>query len=195
LYVLSILNRTADNLERLRAPLTDYLVCLVRASHLTTLSDSLLVHDGVMAKDAWLAFQSNQGDRDDINSSVGIHHRTRENFVSAAFAGFPSSASVGNYPGVSYRSKWHVTGTAGTFGATSAASMAGVVAANNLWDGPFGISENFSASDFPNEAALLVDGISTVSIRTESDKETETIYSPTRINFTDFQETTWQKHK
>ena len=231
---LSTLNRTKENVGRLEILLTDYLVCIVRASTESLLMQSPLPDDGVLGRGAWLALQSNQGDRDDIDWLVGthpgsviwstlfslglVHEKARENFLSAALAGYRTSASVGNFLGVGHRSKWHVTGTAGTFAAASTASVslgypdavhqnalqlaganfggsalaprerdgasgfnrsaattlgttaamaaiAGAVAVENLWEGPLGILTIFSASDFPSDAKLTVDGVSTTALR------------------------------
>lgn len=231
---LSTLNRSKENLDRLEILLTDYMVCIVGASIKGELTFSPLSRDGVLGKGAWLALQSNQGDRDDIDWTVGSHpgsviwstlfsfglvdEKTRENFVTAALAGFRSSASVGGFLGAGHRSKWHVTGTAGSFaaatiaavslgysnevhqkalqlaganiggsalaprerdgasgfnrsaattlGTTAAmAAVAGAVAVENLWDGPFGLLAMFSASDFSEDADLLADGVSTTALR------------------------------
>ncbi|MBI3430003.1 MAG: MmgE/PrpD family protein [Actinobacteria bacterium] len=136
---LSTLDRSQEILDRLEILLTDYLVCVAHASQANSSTRSSLSEDGVLGLGAWLALQSTQSDRDDIDWTIGthpgsviwstlfalglIHEKTRTNFMEAALAGFRSSASIGNFLGVAHRAKWHVTATAGTFAAASAASV------------------------------------------------------------------------
>ncbi|HUW87553.1 MAG TPA: MmgE/PrpD family protein [Candidatus Paceibacterota bacterium] len=231
---LSTLYRTKENLHRLEILLIDYFACTASEAKKSRVSPSLLYDDGVIGKSAWLALRASEGDRDDIDWTVGthpgsvvwstvfsvcLHHeKARENFVEAVLVGYRTSASVARFLGVGHRSKWHVTGTTGAFAAASAASVAlgypsavhqkalrltganigasalaprqrdgaagfnrsaatilgttaamaaadGTVAVENLWDGPFGILEMYSASDFPTEARLTVDGVTTTSLR------------------------------
>ena len=231
---LSTLIRSNDSFNRLEILLTDYLVCIVSASQNGSGAISPLHGDGILGRGAWMALQSNCGDRDDLDWSVGTHpgsviwstiisicllnEKARKNFLSSALAGYRTSASMGNFLGVDHRSKWHVTGTAGTFAAASAASVsfeyskevhqralqlaganiggsalapreregasafnrsaattlgitaamaagAGAIAVENLWDGPYGILSTFSASEFSLGSTLIVDGVSTTSLR------------------------------
>lgn len=231
---LSTLIRSNESINRLEILLTDYLVCIVSASRNGSGAISLLHGDGILGSGAWMALQSNCGDRDDLDWSVGTHpgsviwstiisicllsEKARKNFLSSALAGYRTSASMAKFLGVDHRSKWHVTGTAGSFSAASAASVsfeyskevhqralqlaganiggsaraprerrgasafnrsaattlgitaamaagAGAIAVENLWDGPSGIQNTFSVSEFPLGATLIVDGVSTTSLR------------------------------
>jgi len=137
---LSTLDRTNESLKRLEILLIDYLVCTVNASNNLRVKSSILSDDGVIGKGAWLALQSSEGDRDDIDWTVGthpgsvvwstvfsiclLHENARENFKDAALVGFRTNASIATFLGVDHRTKWHVTGTAGAFAAASAASVA-----------------------------------------------------------------------
>jgi hypothetical protein len=49
--------------------------------------------------------------------------------------------------------------------AAALAAEGGAAAIENLWDGPFGALEIFSASDFPPDSTLMVDGVSTSGLR------------------------------
>ena len=137
---LPTLDRTNENLRRLEILLIDYLACTVSAAKKGGVASSPLSDDGVIGKGAWLALQSSEGDRDDIDWIVGthpgsvvwstvfsiclLHEKARENFVEAARIGFRTSASIASFLGGAHRSKWHVTGTAGAFASASAASVA-----------------------------------------------------------------------
>lgn len=137
---LSTLNRTNATLQRLEVLLIDYLACTVGAIKNRGSIFSRLSGDGIIGKGAWLALRSSEGDRDDIDWTVGTHpgsviwstvfsvslqdERSRGNFVEAALAGYRTSASMARFFGVEHRSQWHVTGTAGVFAAASAASVA-----------------------------------------------------------------------
>lgn len=137
---LPTLDRTNKNLQRLEILLIDYLVCTVSAVKKTRNISSPLSEDGIIGKGAWLALKSSEGDRDDIDWTVGthpgsviwstvfsvalLHEKARENFVEAALVGYRTSSSIAGFLGADHRSKWHVTGTAGAFAAASAASVA-----------------------------------------------------------------------
>ena len=231
---LSTLIRSNESISHLEILLTDFLVCLVSASQKRSAAKAPLYDDGVLGRGAWMALQSNNEDRDDLDWSVGthpgsviwatiisiclLHEKARENFLSSALSGYRTSASIGNFLGVDHRSKWHVTGTAGTFAAASAASVSlgyskevhlralqlaganiggsalaprertgasafnrsaattlgitaamaasvGAIAVENIWESPYGILNTFSASEFPLGATLIVDGVSTTSLR------------------------------
>lgn len=136
----STLVQTSRALSRLEVLLTDYLSCLVSARRCAPRKVSLLANDGVIGLGAWLALRSSSEDRDDIDWSVGTHpgsviwstifaiavlrREARENFLDAALSGYRSSASIANFLGSDHRAMWHVTATAGTFGATSVAALA-----------------------------------------------------------------------
>jgi hypothetical protein len=135
----STLGATPLALSRLEVLLTDYLACLVSASRSAPKAHSLLADDGVVGLGAWLALRSSSEDRDDFDWSAGTHpgsviwssifaiamHRPeiRKNFLSAALSGYRTSASTAHFLGTDHRALWHVTATAGTFGAASAASL------------------------------------------------------------------------
>lgn len=137
---LSTLSRTDESFQRLEILLIDYLACTLGAIKKRGSMSSRLFDDGIIGKGAWLALRSSEGDRDDIDWTVGTHpgsviwstvfsvglhnERSRENFVEAALAGYRTGASIARFLGVEHRSKWHVTGTAGAFAAASAASVA-----------------------------------------------------------------------
>ena len=70
---LSTLDRTNESLKRLEILLIDYLVCTVNASNNLRAESSILSDDGVIGKGAWFALQSSEGDRDDIDWTVGTH--------------------------------------------------------------------------------------------------------------------------
>ena len=136
---LATLIRSNESINRLEILLSDYLVCMVSASESKSGAISPLNDDGILGRGAWMALQSNCGDRDDLDWSVGTHpgsviwstiisicllrEKARNNFLLSAQAGYRTSASMGNFLGVDHRSKWHVTGTAGSFAAASAASV------------------------------------------------------------------------
>jgi hypothetical protein len=123
-------------LDRLELLLNDYLACLVDGNTPNTHS---LADDGVIGFGAYLALQSSSKDRDDVDWSLGSHlgsviwstifalalknPELRENAVSAALSGYRTGASVTTFFGVFHRSKWHVTATAGSVAAASAASV------------------------------------------------------------------------
>ena len=123
-------------LDRLELLLNDYLACLVDAS---TPNVRSLADDGVIGFGAYLSLLSSSKDRDDVDWSLGSHIGSviwstifalalknpdlRKNAVSAALSGYRASASVTTFFGPSHRSKWHVTATAGSVAAASAASV------------------------------------------------------------------------
>ena len=123
-------------LDRLELLLNDYLACLVDGNTPNTYS---LADDGVIGFGAYLALQSSSKDRDDVDWSLGSHigsviwstiftlalksPELRKNAVSAALSGYRTGASITTFFGASHRSKWHVTATAGSVAAASAASV------------------------------------------------------------------------
>ena len=112
---------------RLEILLTDFLVC-ARAGSSSADIESV---------GARLAINSNYHDADDIDWSVMTHPgsiiwaalidslirlpENSKNFRVSAYAGYRTSATSAQYFGASHRKNWHVTTTAGTLAATSAA--------------------------------------------------------------------------
>jgi 2-methylcitrate dehydratase PrpD len=124
---LSTITHTAELESRLEILLTDFLVC-ARAGSSSADIESI---------GARLAINSNYHDADDIDWSVMTHPgsimwaalvdslirlpENSKNFLVSAFAGYRTSATSAHYFGASHRKNWHVTTTAGTLAATSAA--------------------------------------------------------------------------
>jgi len=139
---LSTLVITPESMTRLDVLLTDYLTCLVGASVAGHSIKNVLADEGVVGMCSWLAMAANGNDQDDIDWTVGVHPGSiiwslaigmilksqahRENFISAALAGYRTFATVATVLGSSHRSKWHVTATAGAFAsATTSAVLLG----------------------------------------------------------------------
>ncbi len=113
---------------RLEILLTDFLVC-ARAGSSSADIESV---------GARLAINSNYHDADDIDWSVMTHPgsiiwaalidslirqpENSNNFLLSAYAGYRTSATSAHFFGASHRKNWHVTTTAGTLAAASAAS-------------------------------------------------------------------------
>jgi len=127
---LSDLHTIAQSKElnsRLEILLTDFLVC-ARAG--TSSAD-------IESIGARLAINSNYHDADDIDWSVMTHPgsiiwaalidslirfpENSKNFLFSAYAGYRTSATSAQFFGATHRKNWHVTTTAGTLAATSAA--------------------------------------------------------------------------
>ena len=135
----STLNASNELLKRLEVILADFMVCVSSGNKLQT-RDSLLKNDGSIGLASRLASQSASEDRDDLDWSAVNHPGSvvfatsfaialefpqfRENFLTSALAGMRGSASAAHFFGTSHRKRWHITATAGTFGAVCAASAA-----------------------------------------------------------------------
>jgi len=133
------LDSSLEILERLEVLLADFLICVASANRISK-NKSLLKRDGAIGLAAYLASQSAYEDKDDLDWSA-INHpgsvvfgsalattftfpEIRKNFLRSALAGMRASASVAHFFGPGHRKRWHITATAGTFGAVSAASAA-----------------------------------------------------------------------
>lgn len=135
----STLNRTDELLQRLEVLLADFMIC-VRSGNALQSRGSLLKFDGAIGLATRLASQSSFEDRDDLDLSAVNHPgsvvfatsfaiameqpRFRENFLTSALAGMRASASAAHFFGAGHRKRWHMTATAGTFGAVCSASAA-----------------------------------------------------------------------
>ncbi len=135
----STLASTPEILERLEVLLADFMICVVSGNRLHR-HDSLLKKDGAIGLAARLASQSAFEDKDDLDWSavnhpgsvvfatsfavVLEHPQYRENFLTSALAGMRASASAAHFFGPGHRKRWHITATAGTFGAVTAAAAA-----------------------------------------------------------------------
>ena len=124
---LQTISQSEELNARLEILLTDFLVC-ARAGSSSADIESV---------GARLAISSNYHDADDIDWSVMTHPgsiiwaalidsliRLPENsksFRVSAYAGYRTSATSAQFFGASHRKNWHVTTTAGTLAATSAA--------------------------------------------------------------------------
>ena len=136
----STLSSTPENLKRLEVLLTDFVICVASANRLNP-NPSLLKNDGVIGLAARLASQSAFEDKDDLDWSAVNHPGSvvfaasfataltfpefRDNFVRSALAGMRASASIAHFFGPGHRKHWHITATAGTFGAVTA-TVAGI---------------------------------------------------------------------
>ena len=136
---LSTLNRSNELLERLEILLADFIICVVSGNRLQS-RDSLLKNDGAIGLATRLASQSAFEDKDDLDWSavnhpgsvvfaasfaIALEHpKFREHFLTSALAGMRASASAAHFFGPGHRKRWHITATAGTFGAVCAASAA-----------------------------------------------------------------------
>jgi 2-methylcitrate dehydratase PrpD len=141
----STLNRTEELLQRLEVLLADFVICVASGNKLQP-GDSLLKNDGAIGLATRLASQSAYEDKDDLDWSAVNHPgsvvfatcfaialenpKYRENFLTSALAGMRASASAAHFFGPGHRKRWHITATAGTFGAVSAASAA--IGLNNV---------------------------------------------------------------
>ena len=135
----STLDTSSELLKRLEVILADFMVCVSSGNRLQA-RESLLKSDGSIGLAARLASQSAFEDRDDLDWSAVNHPGSvvfaasfaialefpqfRENFLTSALAGMRGSASAAHFFGASHRKRWHITATAGTFGAVCAASAA-----------------------------------------------------------------------
>ena len=124
---LETISQSKELNARLEILLTDFLVC-ARAGSSSADIESI---------GARLAINSNYHDADDIDWSVMTHPgsiiwatlidslirlpENSKNFLVSAYAGYRTSATSAQYFGASHRKNWHVTTTAGTLAATSAA--------------------------------------------------------------------------
>ena len=124
---LSTIAQSPQLNSRLEILLTDFLLCARAGSSSADI-------EGIGAR---LAINSNYHDADDIDWSVMTHPgsiiwaallgsviRQPENskyFALGAYAGYRTSATSAQFFGLAHRKKWHVTTTAGTLAATSAA--------------------------------------------------------------------------
>jgi len=135
----STLNTSSELLKRLEVLLADFMICVASGNKLQT-RESLLKNDGSIGLASRLASQSAFEDRDDLDWSAVNHPGSvvfaasfaialeypqfRENFLTSALAGMRASASSAHFFGSAHRKRWHITATAGTFGAVCAASAA-----------------------------------------------------------------------
>lgn len=124
-------------LERLEVLVADFIICVASANSLGR-NRSLLKDDGAIGLASYLASQSAYEDKDDLDWSAVNHPgsvvfassfatslvfpKYRENFLVSALAGMRASASAAHFFGPGHRKRWHITATAGTFGAVCAAS-------------------------------------------------------------------------
>ena len=131
------LENSSEILQRLEVLLADFIICVASANRLNS-NSSLLKDDGAIGLAAFLASQSAYEDKDDLDWSavnhpgsvvfatsfaVGLSYpQYRSNFLQSALAGMRASASVAHFFGAEHRKRWHITATAGTFGAVAAAS-------------------------------------------------------------------------
>lgn len=135
----STLDTSNELLKRLEVILADFMICVASGNKLQA-RDSLLKNDGSIGLAARLASQSAFEDRDDLDWSAVNHPGSvvfaasfaialefpqfRENFLTSVLAGMRGSASAAHFFGPGHRKRWHITATAGTFGAVCAASAA-----------------------------------------------------------------------
>ncbi len=135
----STLKTSAELLQRLEIILADFMICVASGNKLQA-RESLLKNDGSVGLAARLASHSAFEDRDDLDWSAVNHPgsvvfatsfaialeypKFRENFLKSALAGMRASASASHFFGPGHRKRWHITATAGTFGAVCAASAA-----------------------------------------------------------------------
>lgn len=127
-------NKTLKSSERLEILLCDFLVA-ARSGKISHSGE-----DKIQSSMAGrLAINSSFHDRDDIDWSVMTHPgsiiwpalfeiafrnpNSRNNFKTAALSGYRTSASIAAAFGPSHRVNWHVSTTAGTLAAASAASV------------------------------------------------------------------------
>lgn len=120
-----------------RAAMEDFLCCAMAGARST--SAETFADDGLLGRVMLLSRRSSLDDLDDIDWTSGHHpgavvwpvvlvlaHQLRkpaDELVRAAVAGYRSAATIADLLGPEHRKKWHVTATAGAFGAASAASV------------------------------------------------------------------------
>lgn len=135
----STLNYSSDILKRLEVLIADFMICVASANRLNT-KTSLLKADGAIGLATRLASQSAYEDKDDLDWTAVNHPGSvvfaasfataltfpqfRKNILQSALAGMRASASAAHFFGPGHRKRWHITATAGTFGATVATSAA-----------------------------------------------------------------------
>jgi hypothetical protein len=135
----STLDYSPELLNRLEILLADFMICVASANILNK-QESFLKSDGTIGLATRLASQSAFEDKDDLDWSAVNHPGSvvfaasfatalsapqfRKNFLQSALAGMRASASSAHFFGPGHRKRWHITATAGTFGATVAASAA-----------------------------------------------------------------------
>jgi hypothetical protein len=135
----STLDTSSELLKRLEVLLADFMICVASGNKLQA-RESLLKNDGSIGLATRLASQSAFEDRDDLDWSAVNHPgsvvlatsfaialeypKFRENFLTSALAGMRASSSAAHFFGPGHRKRWHITATAGTFGAVCAASAA-----------------------------------------------------------------------
>lgn len=135
----SSLDQSPELLDRLEILLADFMICVASGNRLAN-RRSLLKGDGAVGLATYFASQSAYEDKDDLDWSAINHPGSvvfaaslattieypefRGNFRQSALAGMRASASAAHFFGASHRRRWHITATAGTFGAVSAASAA-----------------------------------------------------------------------
>lgn len=135
----STLEFTPELLKRLEVLLADFIICVASANRLSQ-RPSLLKEDGAIGLATRLASQAAFEDKDDLDWSAVNHPGSvvfassfavaltfpdfRGNFIRSALAGMRASASVAHFFGPGHRKRWHITATAGTFGAVTAAAAA-----------------------------------------------------------------------
>ena len=128
----STLDTSPVILARLEVLLADFMICVASANRLNT-KVSFLKDDGAIGLATRLASQSAFEDKDDLDWSAVNHpgsvvfaasfamalnfEQARSNFVRSALAGMRASASAAHFFGPGHRKRWHITATAGTFGA------------------------------------------------------------------------------
>ena len=133
----STLDYSPELLARLEVLLADFIICVASANSLNK-STSLLTNDGAIGLATRLASQSAYEDKDDLDWSAVNHPGSvvfatsfalalsfpdyRKNFLASALAGMRASASAAHFFGPGHRKRWHITATAGTFGAVCAAA-------------------------------------------------------------------------
>lgn len=132
---LSTVDSSPEILKRLEVLLADFIICVASANSLNK-RGSLLKDDGLIGLATRLASQSAYEDRDDLDWSAINHPGSvvfaasfataitfsdyRKNFLVSTLAGMRTSASMAHFFGPGHRKRWHITATAGTFGAVSA---------------------------------------------------------------------------
>lgn len=135
----STIDRSPEILKRLEVILADFIMCVVSANN-ENKSASLLKDGGMFGLAARLASQSAYEDKDDLDWSAVNHPGSvvfpasfamaisfpqyRVNFLQSILAGMRTSASIAHFFGASHRKRWHITSTAGTFGALTATAAA-----------------------------------------------------------------------
>jgi hypothetical protein len=135
----STLDYSSELLQRLEVFIADFMICVASANKLNK-RESLLTTEGAIGLAARLASQSAFEDKDDLDWSAVNHPGSvvfaatfattlpfpqfRKNFLQSTLAGMRASASAAHFFGPGHRKRWHITATAGTFGAVVASSAA-----------------------------------------------------------------------